>query len=62
MIQRPRILDVCDAMPFGIYKGMLVGSVIEENPDYMRRLIAVNKEIALNETANNYLKECLEND
>jgi len=56
---KPTPLDVLDPMPFGIYAGQLVGTVIEEDADYMRRLTAVNENIDLNEAAQKYLEDNL---
>jgi len=52
--------SVTDKLTFGVYKGKLVGEVIEEDPEYMGRLVAVNKHAQLDKEAENYLKQHLE--
>lgn len=49
-------LDVLDPMPIGKYKGSLVGTVIENDPDYVRWMIE-KTDWQLNEFAVRYLEE-----
>ena len=49
-------LDILDKMPIGKYRGELVGTVIEDDPSYVRWMIN-NTEYRLNESALEYLGE-----
>lgn len=49
-------LSVLDTMPFGKYRGELIGTVIENDADYIYWAIN-NTELRLNEDATRYLME-----
>jgi hypothetical protein len=49
-------LDIIDPMPIGKHKGTLVGTVIEEDPAYIRWMVD-NTDWQLNESAAKYLDE-----
>jgi len=50
-----------DHMPFGKYKGELIGTVIENNPGYMQW--AVNStDLRLDDSALTYLEDCSDSD
>ena len=49
-------LDLLDPMPIGKHKGILVGTVIEDDPSYIRWMIN-NTDWQLNESAAKYLED-----
>lgn len=54
-----REYSILDTMPFGKYKGELIGTVIEENPDYIYWAIN-NTDFRLDATGEKYLEEEME--
>lgn len=47
--------SILDTMPFGKYKGELIGTVIEEDPDYIYYFIN-NTDFRLDATGEKYLR------
>lgn len=45
-------------MPWGKYSGMLVGSIIEDDPSYIEWALANSDTFRLDESALAYLREC----
>lgn len=52
--------SVLDAMPFGQYKGTLIGSIIEEDPRYMAWIVDERGALNLDEEALEYLREFMD--
>ena len=50
-------LSIYDPMPFGMYVGELIGTVIEADAAYME-WVANNTDLKLDEKALAYIKEC----
>lgn len=48
--------DIIDRMPFGKYAGVMVGTVIEDDPSYIEWALA-NTEFRLSEAALEYLEK-----
>jgi uncharacterized protein (DUF3820 family) len=51
------ILGIYDPVPFGKYKGELVGTVIEDDPKYARWLMN-DTDLEFDVESHRYLKEC----
>lgn len=51
-------LSVLDAMPFGKYRGQIVGTVIEEDAEYVAWLLRETENFDLDEDALRYLESC----
>lgn len=49
--------SVTDTMPFGKYRGELIGTIMEDDPAYMRWAVE-NTDIRLDKIAMDYLVEC----
>lgn len=49
--------DLYDEMPWGKHKGVLVGTVIEEDPRYIRWLLRDSPAFRLSEEALAYLED-----
>lgn len=52
------MLGLLDVMPFGVYKGDLIGTVIETDPSYVYWAIN-HTQLCIDEQAEDYLKENL---
>jgi hypothetical protein len=60
MIDPNKRYDILDEMPFGKYKGILIGTVIEDDPSYMQWAVRAIDDFRLHEEASKYLTECSE--